>query len=66
MSIEEYKAKYGTVADPVTIETSNSSSEVTDNFLESANLNELDNEGKSKSLEDALSRMEEDREENCQ
>ena len=66
MSIEEYKAKYGTVADPVTIETSNSSSEVTDNFLESANLNELDNEGKSISLEDALSRMEEDREENCQ
>jgi ribosomal protein S8 len=66
MSIEEYKAKYGTVADPVTIETSNSSSEVTDNFLESANLNELDNEGKSISLEDALSKMEEDREENCQ
>jgi hypothetical protein len=66
MSIEEYKAKYGTVADPVTIETSNSSSEVTDNFLESANLNELDNEGKSISLEEALSRMEEDREENCQ
>jgi predicted RecB family endonuclease len=66
MSIEEYKAQYTTGADPVTKETSVDSSVVTENFLETANLNELDQQGKTTSLEDALAQMEKEREENCE
>lgn len=66
MSIEEYKAKYGVAADPVTKTTASDSMAVADNFFDTVDTKELDQEGQNISLADALAKLKKEREENCQ
>ena len=65
MEVENIKSKVNTVADTETKTTATSSVSVTDNYFDTVDINELDEEGKNTSLDDAFAKLEETREVNC-
>jgi len=65
MEVENIKSKTNTVADSETKQKSEDSVSIADNFLDNADTNEFEKEGKKLSLKEAMAKQKKEREESC-
>lgn len=65
MEVENIKSKGNTVADNETKQKAEDSVSVADNFLDNADTNEFEKEGKKLSLKEAMAKQKKEREESC-